>query len=91
MRTFAIVLAIFLVVVFLGGGVKLGGAPLFERIDYALGTDVLMDVYYGVFFFLDKGERGYERTTEKVREFQDKPIGIDNKRKYRQLDDASSN
>jgi hypothetical protein len=91
MRTLAIVLAIFLAVVFIGGAVNLGRAPLFRHIDTALGTDVLMDLHYGVFFFLNKGEREYERTTEKVKEFQTKPIGIDNKRKYRQLDDASTN
>lgn len=91
MRTLAIVLAIFLAVVFIGGAVNLGRAPLFQHIDTALDTDVLMDLHYGVYFFLNKGGREYERTTEKVREFQDKPIGIDNKRKYRQLDDAATN
>jgi hypothetical protein len=91
MRTFAIALAIFLVVLFIGGAVNLGRAPLFEHLDTALGTDALMDLHHGVFFFLNKGGREYERTSERVKEFQDKPIGIDNKRKYRQLDDAAKN
>lgn len=88
MRTLGIVLAIFLAVVYVGGAVNLGGASLFERLDTVLGMDAFMALHYGVFFFLQKGEREIERTTEKVREFQERPVGIDNKGKYRQLEEA---
>jgi hypothetical protein len=88
MRTLGIVIVIFLAVVYLGGAVNLSGAPLFAYLDSVLGVDAFMAVYYGVFFFLQKGEREFERTTEKVRAFQERPVGIDNMQKYRQLDDA---
>jgi hypothetical protein len=89
MRTVAIVLAIFLAVVFIGGAVKLGGVPLFERVDVALNTDVLMDLHHGIFFFLHEGEGEYQNASQRVKQFEEKPIGIDNKKHYRQLDQAA--
>ncbi|HMK35102.1 MAG TPA: hypothetical protein VK463_08550 [Desulfomonilaceae bacterium] len=89
MRTFGVILMIFLVVVFVGGAIPLGKASLFERIDAAVGSDSLMTLHYRVFFFLYKGDREVNKTGEQLKVFQDKPIGIDNKGKYRQLDDAS--
>ena len=89
MRTFGFVLLVFLVVVFIGGYINIGGAPIFWHIDAALGTDVLMELHHGVFFFLYGSSSRLTHTTEKLKEFQETPLGIDKKRKYRQLDDAS--
>ena len=93
MRNLSLVLAISLVVLFVGGYFSVAGAPIFERIDSLLGTNVLMGLHHGVFFFAYRGEDAvkseYSRTDGKLRDFQDKPLGFDKKKEYRKLDKAS--
>lgn len=93
MRVFSVVLAVFLFVLFVGGYFNIAGKPILERLDSVFGTSSLMDLHYGVFFFVyrggDKLESGISRTNEGLRDFQEKPIGIDNKKNYRRLEDAS--
>ncbi len=94
MRTAIIVFAAILLVVFLGGGVNVGSQPLFGHIDSVLGTNILMDFHYTFFSFLYRGgssvDDGLGRTESDMREFGERPVGIDNKAKYRQLDEAST-
>lgn len=93
MKVFIIVLAVVLAVIFVGGSVNLGGDSIFGHIDSALGTSVLTRIHAAVFFFLDSGrdqiDEELTQTGEDLREFEERPIGIDNKKKYKQLDDAS--
>ncbi|MBI5251630.1 MAG: hypothetical protein HY912_19230 [Desulfomonile tiedjei] len=95
MRSFSLGLGIFLVVLFVGGYFNVAGAPILDRVDSVIGTSILMDLHYGVFFFVYRGkenvESGITRTDQSLRDFQDKPIGIDNKKHYRRLEDASKN
>jgi hypothetical protein len=91
MRIWGIIISVFLVVVFLGGYVPLAGSPLFARIDRIAGTHLLMDIHYGVFFFIypRDSSRSESRAAEDLKNFQERPLGIDNKSKYRDLDKAS--
>jgi hypothetical protein len=92
MRTFVGVLVVVLLVIFLGGAVNLGGAPIFGHIDNVLGISLFMPIHYYTFWLLYRGEgslrSGLGRTDSEIREFQRAPAGIDNQQKYRQLDDA---
>ncbi len=93
MQNLSLVLAISLVVIFVGGYFNVAGAPIFDRIDSLLGTSILMDLHHGVFFFVYRGgdavKSEYSSTDRKVRDFQDKPLGFDKKKEYRKLDKAS--
>jgi hypothetical protein len=89
MRNLGVVLLVFLTVTFLGGYISFWGAPVFERIDRVAGTNLLMDVHYGVFFFLYPEHGRYSRTTTKIEDFQKQPLGFDKKKKYQELDSAS--
>ncbi|MFH0823444.1 MAG: hypothetical protein V2B18_11890 [Pseudomonadota bacterium] len=95
MRYVIIIVVSLLAVVFVGGALDIGRAPIFAHLDSALGTNVLMNLHYSVFYFLygDIGTVGVkiEDTEKGVRDFQEKPIGIDNKGKYKQLDEAGKN
>jgi len=93
MKTGIIVVCIVVAVMFLGGAVNIGGAPVFGHIDNFLGVHALMNAHRSVFFFLHKGQEVLESESERagstVNEFQERPVGIDNKGKYRQLDEAA--
>jgi amino acid permease len=93
MKVVIIVLVVVLAVIFVGGSLTIGGDSIFGHIDSALGTNVLTGLYSTLFFFLYRGtetvEEGVAETGEDLREFEQRPIGIDNKRKYKQLNDAA--
>jgi hypothetical protein len=95
MRTAIIVIVIILAIILLGGVVNLGGAPIFRHIDSVLGTNVLMTSHNTLFFFLHRAHQRIEkessRAGEELKEFQEKPIGIDKKDHYKKLDEAGSN
>jgi succinate-acetate transporter protein len=92
MRALIITVVVILGIIFLGGAVNLGSAPLFGHIDAVLGANVLMPIHYGVFWLLYRGQatlaNGTGRTRDNVREFEKRPIGIDKEKKYQQLDEA---
>lgn len=94
MREFSIGLLIFLVVLFAGGYFNVRGAPILDRVDSLLDTTMLMDLHHGVFFFVyrgtDKLEHGVSGADRKLNDFQERPIGIDNKKHYRRLNDAAN-
>jgi hypothetical protein len=92
MRSTAVVLAVCLGVLFAGGYFSILGQPVFAHIDDIVGSSFLMTLHRGVFFFLySKGKAAISAPAGSVDEFQRRPLGIDNKGKYRQLDDASRN
>jgi hypothetical protein len=93
MRTVIIVLVVIIAVILVGGSVELGERPLFGHLDAMLGTGVFMGVHMALFSFLyggaDAVEGEFQETDRSLEEFSEKPIGIDNKKKYKQLDEAS--
>ncbi|MDQ7782833.1 MAG: hypothetical protein RDU20_08135 [Desulfomonilaceae bacterium] len=93
MKKFIIVLVVVIAVIFVGGAFPIGGDSIFGHIDSLLGISAFTGLHHTVFFFLHRGtERigeGLTKTGEDLREFEKRPAGIDNKRKYRQLDEAS--
>ncbi len=95
MRAAIVVIVIILAIVLIGGVVNLGGAPIFRHIDSVLGTNVLMTAHNTLFFFLHRAQQRVEeessRANKELKEFQEKPIGIDKKGHYQKLDDAGSN
>ena len=95
MRTAIVVIVIILAIVLLGGVVNLGGAPIFSHVDSVLGTDVLMTAHNTVFFFLHRAQKRIEeqssKTGEDLKKFQEEPLGIETKGRYKKLDEASSN
>jgi hypothetical protein len=86
------IVVLVVVIIFLGGIVNIGGRPVFGHIDRVIGASVFMTVHHVFFFFLESGEeRVYsdiEDTEEDIKEFSKRPIGIDNQKKYRDLDHA---
>ncbi len=94
MRTAIVVIVVILAIVLIGGVVNLGGAPIFRHIDRALRTDVFMTAHKTLFFFLHRAQQriGDEssKANRELREFQEKPIGIDKKGHYQKLDEAAS-
>jgi hypothetical protein len=95
MRAAIVVIVIILAIVLLGGVVSLGGAPIFRHVDSVLGADVLMTAHNTVYFFLHRAQQRIEeqssKTGEDLRKFQEEPLGIETKGRYKKLDDASSN
>jgi hypothetical protein len=95
MRSVITVVVIALAVIFAGGVINIGGAPVFARMDRVIKTGVFMNLHRSCFFFLYRGERSMEsgvgRTKSEVDEFNKRPIGIDRKGEYKRLDDAASN
>jgi len=93
MRAFIFVLVVVLALIFVGGGVPIGRDTIFGHIDSMLGTTALMNLHHAVFSLLYRGEEtlesGVVKTDRDVKEFQERPIGIDNKGKYRLLDEAA--
>lgn len=94
MKTFLLVLLIVLAIIFIGGALKIGGDSIFGHVDSALGRPLLTNVYYTVFFFMRSGaetvESGYTSTDQGLKDFQEKPLGFDKKKKYRDLDKAAT-
>ena len=95
MRTFVIVVIIILAIIFLGGAVPIGNAPLFGHVDSILGTSALMKLHKGVFFLLYRGEEsvesGVERTGAEIEGFQQTPLGLDKAEKHKKLQEAADN
>jgi hypothetical protein len=93
MRTVIIVIVILFGVLLLGGSISLGGQPLFGHLDSMIGASFFMDIHMAAFSFLYGGaqavEDEFEETDSGLNEFSERPIGIDNKKKYKQLDEAS--
>ncbi len=93
MRALIIVVIVVLAVIYIGGALKVGGAPIFGHIDSILGTGVLMKIHYSTFWLLYRGERtaesGLTKTREDIDQFKKTPVGIDKEKKYKQLDDAA--
>ena len=95
MRSVVIVVVVLGVIIFLGGKVNIGGAPLFAHLDAVLGSDLFMGIHDGLFGFMERGQgKGVDSLRgvgDKIDEFGKKPLGIDQRKKYRQLNDASAN
>lgn len=93
MRWFIIVFGIIFLVIFVGGAINIGDKPIFGHIDSILGTTALMRLHQVTFFILYRGEgsigEGIDRTDEDLRDFSERPLGIDKAKKYRTLDSAS--
>ncbi len=92
MRALIIVILVVLGIIFVGGGINVGGAPIFHHIDSVLRTHFFMSVHYRTFYFLYRGEHsvgeGLSRTQSDVREFEKHPAGIDNRAIRERLDEA---
>lgn len=86
-------IVILLATIFFCGSVSVGGNSIFGHMDSVLGTNLFMRVHYLTFWFLyrsgEQVEEGYQETTRKIDRFSEKPAGIDKKKYYRKLDDAS--
>ncbi len=92
MRVAILVIAIILLVIFLGGAVKLGKAPLFGHIDSVLGTTALMRLHYTVFSVIYHGKESAGEFGEGTRsEIDDmaKKAEFGKKQNYKRLDKAS--
>ena len=92
MRALIIIILVVVGIIFVGGGINIGSAPVFQHIDAVLRTDFLMRVHYTTFYFLYRGEHsvgeGFSRTKSDVHEFEQRPAGIDNKAARDKLDEA---
>ncbi|MBI5568783.1 MAG: hypothetical protein HY914_02460 [Desulfomonile tiedjei] len=91
MRIAMVIVVLVLAIIFFGGAVKLGSAPLFGHIDRVLGTTVLMELHYGVFSMIYRGERAvgqeYQKTRGTVDELE-KKAEFGKTQKARQLERA---
>jgi hypothetical protein len=92
MRVAIVAIGCILLVIFLGGAVNLGKAPLFGHIDSVFGTTALMRLHYSVFSFIHHGGESAGHIGESTRS------GIDDmahkaefgkKQKYKRLDKES--
>jgi hypothetical protein len=91
MRIAIIVVAVILGVIFIGGAVNLGSAPLFGHLDRAFGTNALMQLHYTIFSFAYRGQSQSESEPgagDGRSEFEKRPLGIDKEKNYRRIDDA---
>jgi hypothetical protein len=93
MRALIVVVLVALGIIFVGGSLSVGGAPIFHHIDSLLRTNFLMKVHYTTFYFLYRGEQrvfdGVSRTKTEIEEFQQRPVGIDKAGTRQKLDDAA--
>ncbi len=93
MRVVIAVIVILLATIFFCGSVNLGGNSIFGHIDTALGTNVFMKVHYLTYWFLYRSRQTVESeiddTSKKIDNFSERPAGIDKKKYYRKLDEAS--
>lgn len=91
MRPVVIIVALVLGIIFFGGAVPLGQAPLFGHIDQALGTHFFMKLHYTIFSFAYR-DRSQEcplpDAGDKRTEFEKRPLGIDKEKTYRRIDEA---
>ena len=91
MRTAIIIVVLVVAIIFFGGAVQLGSAPLFGHIDRVLGTTALMDLHYGLFSMIYQGERAVGQRLQKGRSTVDeleKKAEFGKREKYKQLDRA---
>jgi len=95
MRSVVIVVVAIGAIIFLGGTINVGGAPLFAHLDAMLSTELFMDLHDGLFGFMQRGRGAtgdsMRRMGEDIDKFRQKPLGIDHGKKYRQLDNAAGN
>ena len=92
MRIAILVICVLLLVIFVGGAVNLGRAPLFGHIDSALGTTALMNLHYTVFSLLYRGEDSAGNLGEGTRSGIDdmaKKAEFGKRQKYKRLDRES--
>lgn len=91
MRSLAVVLFFLIIILLIGGMVKIGGQPIFAKIDHIAGTDFFMQAHYSVFFFLYRGHEAQSGSSSDgtLKDFQQRPLGFDKKKQYQKLDDAS--
>ncbi len=92
MRIAIVVIGIILLVIFLGGAVNLGKAPLFGHIDSVLGTTALMRLHYAVFSVIYHGEESAEEFGQGTRSGIDdmaQKAEFGKKQKYKRLNKAS--
>jgi hypothetical protein len=68
MRTALIVAFFALIILLVGGTLRIGGAPIFAHIDSAIGTNVLMTVHNSIFSFMQLGGGGEESGFVEFRE-----------------------
>ena len=91
MRIAILIVVMVLALIFFGGAVQLGSAPLFGHIDRVLGTTALMDLHYGVFSMIYRGERavgqGYQKSRGTVEDLE-KKAEFGKTQKYKQLERA---
>lgn len=92
MRPVIVIIGIILLVIFLGGAVNLGKAPLFGHIDSVLGTHALMNLHYTVFSILYRGEESggeFGAGTRANIDDMAKKAEFGKRQKYKRLDRAS--
>jgi hypothetical protein len=93
MRALIIVIFALLAIIFVGGSLNIGGAPIFQHLDSLLHTDVLMDLHSSIFYFFYRVEHsageGLSRTKSDLEQFQQKPVGLDKRGYQRKIDKAS--
>jgi hypothetical protein len=92
MRIAIVVIGVILLVVFLGGAVKLGKAPLFGHIDSLLGTTALMRLHFTVFSVLYRGGESageFGASTRSGIDDMAKKAEFGKKQNYKRLDKAS--
>jgi hypothetical protein len=89
MKTALAVLVIILGIIFVGGTLEIGGAPIFRHVDSALGTRFFMSLHNGVFSLISNTGKEVDETRGQIKDFQEKPLGFDKKGTYRKLDKAS--
>ncbi len=93
MRAAIVIILVIIAILLLGGAINIGSQPLFGHMDSMLGTNLFMDMHMAVFSFIHGGsdtvEQEFESAENEIEEFSERPIGIDNKKKYKQLDEAS--
>jgi|WetSurMetagenome_2_1015567.scaffolds.fasta_scaffold524697_1 hypothetical protein len=93
MRGAIVIVAIILAIIFAGGVINVGGAPLFARIDSGLRITFLMDLHYTLFSFAHRGEQGVEGTVGRAKGRADdlqQKAEFGKRQKYKRLDAESS-
>ena len=65
------VVAVFLTVVYIGGALPIGGAPIFYHLDKKLGTTALMGTHYKVMSLFRKREQPKKEEDMWTKSYQD--------------------
>jgi hypothetical protein len=93
MRIAILIVAVALAVIFVGGAINIGRAPLFGHIDSALGTTALMNLHYTVFSMVYRGQgsagAGYGKTKSDIDDMA-KKAEFGKREKYKRLDREST-